>query len=428
MTREQERGSIPLIILVWGFSIHAKRRIEVFSQDPGFHVAVISNYRYEIPGAVVHLLPSGSGSREPGFLNALNSRIARFQDRPHKGMFLRICTSLLHHGSVMVRELIDTIQDIKEIRRIINEFKPGVIFLQTLLYPTHLVFFIRVKAPILITFWNGDVIWWAKYTFLEKLFKKQIVRRGVLQSKAVTVNSSTALDACRSIGKNEADIHLIRYPGVDLDLFSPGNKAQARARLQIDAAYVVLWPRGAGYYHNIQTLLKAVPGLVHRYRTILFILLQVIQNDNVMSREIAEWISLHPQYQKNVLCLGSVPHQEMPDYYRVSDVMVSLSSHDSLPNCMLEAMSCKVPLIMGDIPQIREWIVDNRNGYLIPVDSESALSERIGQICEDANNADGRLVQDNRRLIEKEFDSRVIKERVKDLVVKIAEENRVYSN
>lgn len=42
----------------------------------------------------------------------------------------------------------------------------------------------------------------------------------------------------------------------------------------------------------------------------------------------------------------------MPDYYACADVMVSISSHDSLPNCMLEAMACGIPVVMGDIPQI----------------------------------------------------------------------------
>jgi glycosyltransferase involved in cell wall biosynthesis len=419
MKKEQENGIVPIIIIVWGYSIHAERNIKIFTEDPRFRVAVISNYRYEIPGTELFLLPSGS--REPSDGKTLVSRIVRKIDRPDKGLVLRAITFLLTQGPAIIREFFDSVHDIRDIKRIIARFRPQIVLLQTLLYPVYLVFFIRIQVPLMITFWNGDVIWWAKYTLFENMFKKQIVHRGIMRAKAITVNSSSAFDACCSSGKDSADIHLIRYPGADLTLFSPGDPVTARKKLHITAEHVVLWPRGAGYYHNIETLLRAVPGLVRRYSTILFILLQVIDNDNILNKNVAEWIALHPRYQRNFLFVRrDNPYHIIPEYYRASDMMVSLSSFDSLPVSMLEAMACKLPLIMGDIPQIREWIVDGENGFLVPVDSDSLLSERIVQICEGKSGANERLVLNNRALVEREFDSRINDEKLKDLAVKVA--------
>lgn len=405
--------------MVFGFSIHAKRRIEVFAQDPRFDVAVISNYGYEIPKAEVFLLPSGTPSESAIIQNSLSLRIKKILDRPHKGLLQRIGLFILNQGSAVVSELINSFQDIRAIKRIIRECKPDLIFLQTLLYPSYLVFFLKMKIPIMITFWNGDVIWWAKYTFFENLFKKQIVQRGVIHANAITVNSSSAFDACRSLGKDASDIHLIRYPGVDLSTFQSGDREEARKRLQIYSDKVILWPRGAGYYHNLNTLLRAVPELVNRYPDILFILLQVIQDGDILSKDIREWIEIHPRFQKNLLCLGNIPHHLMPEYYRASNMMLSLSSYDSLPNCMLEAMACGIPLIMGDIPQIQEWVINGQNGFLVPVDSESSLAEKIIQVIEDMNQDNTRFIQSNRQLIEREFDSRIIKERIRNLVLHI---------
>lgn len=419
MNAEPRKKPITISIVVWGFSIHAKRRIEVFAEDPRFHVVVISNYLYEIPGVEVFLIPSGNTARECTEGKNRASRLLRYISQPGTGLFLRAGSFMLTRGYDVITEFYNSMQDIRAIKRKIAGCRPEIIFLQTLLYPTYLTFFIRTKVPIMITFWNGDVIWWAKYTLFETVFKKQIVKRGIHRAKALTVNSQSAFDACRSIGKDVSDIHLIRYPGVDINTFKPGSRAEAQEKLHISSDCVILWPRGAGYYHNVQTLLRAVPGLVTRYPDILFILLQVIQGDNMMNKDIADWIGLHPQYRQNFLCLGNIPHEMMPDFYHASDMMISLSSHDSLPNSMLEAMACKIPLIMGDIPQIREWVEDGKNGYLVPVDCDSTLSDRIVRIREDRQGENEQFVLRNRELIEREFDSQVIKERIKDLVVMI---------
>lgn len=149
-------------------------------------------------------------------------------------------------------------------------------------------------------------------------------------------------------------------------------------------------------------------------------MLQVIEG-GILNKNIEDWIKKNPQYEANMLLLGSVSHEIMPDYYNASDVMISLSSNDSLPNCMLEAMSCKTPLIMGDIPQIREWITDGENGFLIPVHDEVALINRIIRINENKNKEIDPFLKLNRFRIENEFDSRIIKNKIKELVININE-------
>ena len=91
--------------------------------------------------------------------------------------------------------------------------------------------------------------------------------------------------------------------------------------------------------------------------------------------------------EKNFRWDGQVPFDMMPIYYCAADVMVSIASNDSLPNCMLEAMACGIPVIMGDIPQIREWVNDGVNGFLVPPRDPIALSESILKVFE---NLEGR--------------------------------------
>ena len=78
-----------------------------------------------------------------------------------------------------------------------------------------------------------------------------------------------------------------------------------------------------------------------------------------------------------------------------ADVMVSVSSNDSLPNCMLETMACGVPVMMSDIPQIHEWIVDGVNGYLCSPRDPDVLTEKIRNIFKNENNVVVTFVKQN---------------------------------
>ena len=44
---------------------------------------------------------------------------------------------------------------------------------------------------------------------------------------------------------------------------------------------------------------------------------------------------------------------------------------------MLEAMACGIPVVMGDIPQIWEWVEDGVNGFLSPTRDPNPLADKI---------------------------------------------------
>jgi glycosyltransferase involved in cell wall biosynthesis len=88
------------------------------------------------------------------------------------------------------------------------------------------------------------------------------------------------------------------------------------------------------------------------------------------------------RYENNIRWEFGTAHGKMPLYYSAADLFISISSNDSLPNVMLEAMACEVPVIMGDIPQIRGWVENNRNGYLVPPRDRPALVGVIKKNCE----------------------------------------------
>ena len=69
---------------------------------------------------------------------------------------------------------------------------------------------------------------------------------------------------------------------------------------------------------------------------------------------------------------------DIEKYYQASDIFVMPSLREGLPNAMLEAMSCELPVILSKLETLTEWVVeDGLNGFLFPPGNEVELSEKL---------------------------------------------------
>jgi glycosyltransferase involved in cell wall biosynthesis len=433
---------VRVLFLAWGYSIHAVRRIRIFLEDPGFEVAVVSNHDYRFPGALNILLTDEEGKKKireeirsererlggsapPGRRPGLFSRVrSRFRASTLLIPFLHRIG--IHDLSVIrsAGNSLDVLEDVAiagKDRKILLEtaarFDPDVVFLQTLLYPCHLAYNLPKKYPIIVTFWNGDAAWWAWWNGIDRVIKRQIVSCGVRRAVALTANSDHVRHALSEVGADERKIHIIRYPGVDLERFAPGPKEPSRRELRITAKKVVFCPRGIGGYLNSDIIIESMPEVLRTHPDTLFLFVSDVGTD-IWEKHVerARSLGVGDHLRRD----GQVPWERMTEYYRASDAMVSISSNDSLPNCMLEAMACGIPLIMGDIPQIRDWVEDGVNGCMVPCRDPVALAEGIREIFDAPSGRIEEFSLRNRRLVEREADSRKASEQIRDLVRKHA--------
>lgn len=74
---------------------------------------------------------------------------------------------------------------------------------------------------------------------------------------------------------------------------------------------------------------------------------------------------------KRITFTGSVPNPI--DYLQASDILVSSSLAEGLPNTVLEAMACGLPSILSDIEPHKELILNDKYGVLFNVCSEDSL-------------------------------------------------------
>jgi glycosyltransferase involved in cell wall biosynthesis len=73
--------------------------------------------------------------------------------------------------------------------------------------------------------------------------------------------------------------------------------------------------------------------------------------------------------------LGHVPYDEMPRVYRSGDVLVLPSRAESVPRTVLESISSGIPVVVNDLPQVRDVVGDR--GTTTETTDSAGCADRI---------------------------------------------------
>jgi glycosyltransferase involved in cell wall biosynthesis len=178
----------------------------------------------------------------------------------------------------------------------------------------------------------------------------------------------------------------VNYWGADLDRFSSGSGEEARRTLGLPTnAPIVLSPRALQPLYNIDRIVEAF----HKIRT---------QHPDaqlvIIGRATSEYLQRIEQMLEQLKLrdctrvTGEVDQTILPLYYRAADVVVSLARSEGFPNTALEAMGCRIPVVIGRIPQIDELLEDDYNARICEIDPDSvaaAINDVIGDPQKRAN-------------------------------------------
>ena len=108
---------------------------------------------------------------------------------------------------------------------------------------------------------------------------------------------------------------------------------------------------------------------------------------------------------------GAVPHREVPRLMAAADLLVMPSliapsgDRDGIPNVILEALLCEVPVVASAVSGIPEVIQDGDTGWLTTPGDPEALARAVAAALADPQEA-RRRAERGRGLVAREFDSR----------------------
>ena len=84
------------------------------------------------------------------------------------------------------------------------------------------------------------------------------------------------------------------------------------------------------------------------------------------------------------------------------DCLWLASAYEGLPNSVMEAMACGVPVVATDIPGNRDLVVHGQTGYLVPIGDRAGFARQTNRLLDDAVLAK-RLGDAGRDRIERDF-------------------------
>jgi len=199
---------------------------------------------------------------------------------------------------------------------------------------------------------------------------------------------------------------------VDTGVFSPRNRRSARQVLNIpQEARVVLFVAQLLHrrHKGFNLLSRALSGL--RDVPNLF-LVTVGRGEPVVADHVAH-LHLDRLNDDALLALA----------YSAADVLAIPSLQDNLPNTVLEAMSCGVPVVGFDVGGIPELVRPGVTGLLAPAGDANALSAAIGQLLQDpAKRAE--MGRNCRRIAVEEYAPEVQARRYRALYERVASSKR----
>jgi glycosyltransferase involved in cell wall biosynthesis len=251
------------------------------------------------------------------------------------------------------------------LRRLLREERPDVVHAHWL--PGHAFLAALCRArPLVAMAWGSDVLRAGR--------GRLAVCRYVLRRADVSLSDSRSLrERLIELGADPARSRVVNW-GADLERFSPAaDRAAVRARLGLGAGPVILGPRTLAPLYNPAVILAAFEAIAARHPGAQLVLKH-------MSEDVPDLGCALPA---GAVVVGHVPYEQLPDWYRAADVVVSIPDSDSSPRSVWEAMACGAACVLSDLPWVRELIVDGEHA-LVVAPRPDAVVAAIDRLLSDA--------------------------------------------
>jgi glycosyltransferase involved in cell wall biosynthesis len=157
--------------------------------------------------------------------------------------------------------------------------------------------------------------------------------------------------------------------GIDTAFLNTGENREGKSNTK---SITIFSNRSLLPIYNVSLLIRAIPIILKEEPETKFRIAGNGSERKSLEREVENL-----NVSSSVEFLGQVPHEEMPNLLSHADIYVSTSLHDGTSVSLLEAMAAGVFPVVTDIPGNREWITDGDNGFLVAVNKEKFLAEKI---------------------------------------------------
>lgn len=168
--------------------------------------------------------------------------------------------------------------------------------------------------------------------------------------------------------------------GVDMDVFKPMPKEQARVELGLGSEKVLLYVGRVQPLKGPELLLEGVARLGVGSGLKVMIVGGAVTGDEEVDkvRQLAEELGIGQM----VSFEGTVPHKKLVYYYNAADLCVVPSFYESFGLVAAEAMACGTPVVATAVGGLPETVKDGVNGCLIRERNPDVLAEKVSLLLD----------------------------------------------
>ena len=236
--------------------------------------------------------------------------------------------------------------------------------------------------PYVVSVWGSDVLVTPRSSRRGAMYARPALR----SADMVVGGSAAVVDAAVSLGARRERAFAIPY-GIDRTLFSRGtDPAGLRQRLGLMGRRVIFSPRAmtALYRHSI-----VVEALARLPADVSVVMVGYLADASELERVRRRAHELG--VTDRLVVVPSIDHSEMPDYYRLADVVVSVPVSVSTPITLFEALACGRPVVASDLPAVREVMGRLDPEALVPAEDPVAAAAAITRVLS-LTSADRRVI------------------------------------
>ena len=179
---------------------------------------------------------------------------------------------------------------------------------------------------------------------------------------------------------------------IDLSQFTPPRQRQS------DGPVRLLYVGRFTAAKNVETLIDAVALLSER--EVGDFELELVGEGaqrSLLERQVAE-----RGLARRVHFSDWVPRDRIADHYRRADIFVTATTWEGMPNTVLEAMACGLPVVGTQAPGLQELVEESVNGYLVPIKDAAALADALALLIDNGYER-RRMGRQSRLRVERQF-------------------------
>jgi len=172
------------------------------------------------------------------------------------------------------------------------------------------------------------------------------------------------------------------YNSLDTKIFKPINQTKARTALSVplDRKIVLFVSERTDNYRKGGYMLSRI--------------IHILKEENIYFYAIGA--SEMPNLDENLVQLGVIQDEKtMATVYNIADVLIVPSIEDNLPNVMLEALCCGLPLVSFSNGGMNEIIKPGENGLLVEEQTPEAMISAVKEYFLNSGNYDKSNISEN---------------------------------